>query len=379
MSAAKQEAAEGPPRARILALVAIIALVIAALSAIDSFLENAEQSELRSQAQQSYIAGSRLLSEGKRNEAVEALRKAHALERRNDNYEISLIEALMAAGKADEAESLMNETLLREPNDGRANLIAARLMSKKGMIADAESYYHRAIYGEWPDNAAAHRTSARLELIDFLVATGQKGELLAELLPLEDEAGKNTSIEKRLARLFLIAGSPSRAADAYRVLIRKGRNDAASYAGLGEAELELGDYHAAHAAFREASHLKPGDAGLRGQLQLSATLTALDPTPRRLPSMEKYHRSLRVLELASGDLEQCVVNHPEVATGETAQLLKEAENAVAGRAPAHVTNEVAEGILELSERIWQARIQSCGSGTAADEEPTRLIMEKLAQ
>jgi len=379
MSAANQTAGKAPPAGRMWALVAIVILVIAALATIDSFLENVEQSELRSQAQRSYAAGSRLLSVGRRSEAVEALRKAHALERKNDNYEISLIEALTAAGKADEAETLMNETLVREPNNGRANLIAARLMSKRGRVADAESYYHRAIYGEWPDNAAAHRTAARMELIDFLVANGQKEELLAELLPLEDEAGKNTSIEKRLAPLFLVASSPSRAAEAYRVLIRKDPKDATAYAGLGGAELELGDYHAAHAAFSEASHLKPGDPGLRGQLELSGTLTALDPTPRRLPSMEKYHRSLRVLELASGDLEQCVANHPEVATGKTAQLLKEAENAVAGPAPAEMTNEFAEGILELSEKIWQARIQSCGSSTAADEEPTRLIMEKLAQ
>lgn len=379
MSAANPTTNPGVPASRTLALVAIVALVIVALAAIDSFLENVEQSELQSQAQQSYAAGARLLREGKANQAVDSLRKAHALERKNSPYELALIEALMAAGKTDEAEALMNETLQREPNDGRANLIAARFMSKKGRIADAESYYHRAIYGEWADNAAPHRTSARMELIDFLVADGQKEELLAELLPLEDEAGKNRSIEKRLAGLFLVAGSPSRAADVYRTLIQQNRKDANAYAGLGEAELERGDYRAAHAAFSEASLLKPGDTSIRRQLELSTTLTALDPTPRRLASVEKYHRSRRVLELAYADLEHCIANHPAVATDETAQLLKDAEDAVPGQAPAHATNELAEGILELSEKVWQARIKSCGTGTAPDEEPTRLIMEKLAQ
>ncbi len=379
MSAGNQAVIKRRANGQILTLVVAVALVIAALATIDTFLENLEQAELQKQAQQAYTSGSRLLEESKPIQALDALRKAHALERENVGYEIRLIEALMAAGKIEEGEQLVNEVLESEPNDGSANLVAARLMTKKGKIVEAESYYHRAIYGEWPDNAAGHRISARMELVDFLVANGKRQELLAELLPLEEEAGKNIAIEKRLAHFFLVAGAPSRAADVYHTLIRQNPKDATSYAGLGEAELERGDYHAAHAAFSQASLLKPNDAALRGQLELSSTLSSLDPTPRWLASMEKYRRSLRVLELTYGDLQACVVNHPSVGTGETDQLLGEAENAVKGEALAHVTNEVSEGILALSEKMWQARIKSCGADTGPDEEATRLIMEKLMQ
>lgn len=378
MSATNSSPITGGAKTRTLALVVIIALVIAALTAIDSFLENAERTELQKEARQSYAEGTRLLKAGQAARAVDALRKAHSLERENISYELGLINALMVDEKTAEAEPLMNDILESAPNDGQANLVAARLMLKKGNPTEAESYYHRAIYGEWPDNAAAYRISARMELVEFLVSTGKKQELLAELLPLEEEAGKDVSLQKRLAHLFLAAGSPSRAADIYHLLIRQNPRDAAVYEGLGEAELERGDYHAARAAFSQASLLKPGDSSLQNQLQLSKTLTALDPTPRRLPSVEKYHRSLRVLALAYADLKRCMANDPAAGTAETAQLLEQAQTAVGvGDAPAHMTNEVSEGILGVSEKIWQARVKSCGSGVSPEQEPLRLIMEKL--
>ena len=86
------------------------------------------------------------------------------MERENADYELALITAFIDTGRTTDAEPLMNEMLQREPNDGRANLIAARLKVKEGNAADAEAYYHRAIYGEWPDDPASHRIAARMEL-----------------------------------------------------------------------------------------------------------------------------------------------------------------------------------------------------------------------
>jgi tetratricopeptide (TPR) repeat protein len=369
-------------------LIAIIVIAIAGLTALDVFLEKTQQAELESSAQRFYLDGTRLLKQGKAEQAVELLRRAHALVRQNANYELELINALMAAGKIDEAEPLMNEVLQREPNDGRANLIAARLSVKKGRTADAEAYYHRAIYGEWPGGsgnaddsgqAARHQISARMELIDFLVEKGKKQELLAELLPLEEEAGNDPVIEKKLGRLFLVAGSPSRAADVYRALIQQDPKDPEAYAGLGEAELEQGRYREAKAAFVTAVAHKPDDASLRERMQLANTMTALDPTPRQLASVEKYRRGLRILELSRASLERCVASHPYVSSNQADELLKAAQDALSRKAPAHVTNELAEETLGLAEKMWQARIKMCGASTSAEEEPLRLIMERLAR
>ncbi|MGI9073533.1 MAG: tetratricopeptide repeat protein [Bryobacteraceae bacterium] len=273
----------------------------------------------------------------------------------------------------------MNDTLQREPNDGRANLVAARLMNKERRTTDAEAYYHRAIYGEWPSNAPAHRTSARMELIDFLVANRKKQELLAELLPLQEEAGDNPAVEKRLAHLFLVAGSASRSAEVYHLLIQQNPSDAEAYAGLGEAELEHGRYRAAKAAFIAAFMHKPNGVFLRQRMQLANMMTTLDPTPRELPSVEKYRRGLRILDLSRASLEQCITSHANASSNETQELLGGAQVALSAKARARVTDELTEETLDLTEKIWQARIKACGASTSPEEEPLRLIMERLSR
>ncbi len=388
MSVNSVAAKSSPVRRPVLGMIAIVVLVIAALTALDLFLSKTQQTELESAAQQFYRDGTQALKDGKANQAVELLRRAHALARRNGAYQLALIEALAAAGKIDETEPLMTDILDREPNDGRANLIAARLSLQRGRITDAESYYHRAIYGEWPASpgdaqgrhgANRQRIAVRMELIQVLAARGKKQELLAELLPLEEEAGNDAEIEKKLGTLFLRAGSPSRAADVYRALIQQEPRNPAAYAGLGEAELEEGDYRAAKAAFITAFAHDREDASVRERMELSNTMTALDPTPRRLSSAEKYRRSMHILDLSRTSLDECLTSHPGAGSSDSEELLGAAQQSLSSKPPAHVTNELSEQTLGLAERIWQARMKACGESTATDEEPLRLIMARLAQ
>lgn len=379
MSAASGAGKLQTARAPKIGLILIVIAVTGALSAIDTFLENAQESELAGQARAAYETGLSLLQAGRANEAVEALRKAHVLERSNMTYELQLVAALTAAEKTGEAEPLANEVLDADRNDGASNLVVARLRVKEGKIADAEAYYHRAIYGGWPQDAARHRMAARLELIELLVKQNQKQELLAELLPLEQEAQKNPAIQARLGRLFLIAGSPQRAADIYRELIHEQPKDADWQTGLGEAELELGDFRAAHSEFSAAAARKPEDAGIKTKLQLASTLAALDPTPRWLPSVEKYRRSVRIVEAAQQNLERCIQSRSTGAVGEEQKLLGQAEQIMEQPPARSVNNELCERTLSLAQKIWQARLNACGPPTARDEEALRLIMAKLAQ
>jgi tetratricopeptide (TPR) repeat protein len=195
-------------RAPKIQLILLVAAVICALAVLDMLLERAEQAELAAQAQHAYRQGCRLLAAGHTNDALDALRRAHAMERENATYELELIAALTAAAKTAEAEPLMDEVLDMDRNAGPANLVAARLKLKEGKIVDAEAYYHRTIYGTWPQHAEAHRIAARMELIELLIAKNQKQDLLAELLPLEEEAKNDPAIRARIAAWFLQAGSP---------------------------------------------------------------------------------------------------------------------------------------------------------------------------
>lgn len=378
MSAAAALGAFARARGPQLGLILIILAVIGGLAGLDLFLEDAEQSELAGQAQHTYAQGMRLLESGDTAGALDALRRAHVMERKNLAYEMGLIAALTAAGKTAEAEPLVNELLDADRNDGAANLVAARLRLKEGNLVDAEAYYHRAIYGEWPQNGTAHRIAARMELIGLMLSKNQKQELLAELLPLEEQAKNDPSLQTRLGRLFLIAGSPSRSAEQYRMLVREQPGDIQAYQGLSDAELEQGDYVAARAALNAAASRKPNDPALRSKLQLASTLVALDPTPRSLPSADKYQRSLHIVGWAQQDLEKCIQTQ-DLAPKPTQQALLEAAAAFMNQQPAHPANEMAEAVLSLAEKIWQARLAGCGTATGAEEEPLRLIMAKLAQ
>jgi len=362
---------------RLTGLVVSVVFVILGLGALDRFLASVESAELRRSAQRSYLAGSSLLAQGKAAQAVDRLEDAHAAERENREYELTLITALMTTGKTAAADTLMNELLDREPNDGQSNLIAARLKAKEGNIAEAESYYHRAIYGEWPGGPDGHRSAVRMELIELLKKRGQKQELLAELISLDAEASPDPRIQKRLAQLFLSADSPSRAADIYQAMLKKDPKDIAASEGLGLAKLEEGEYPAAHTAFLAAFLRDPGNASIRSHLQELNTVVDLDPTLRKLTSREKYSRSMRILEMARAGLDQCVASHPSGGSGEAGRLLTAAAATVASKAPAHATNELAEGVLGIAEAVWRAQDQTCGT-PAGDESALTLIMKKVA-
>ncbi len=355
-------------RSKLSGVVIVLFAIVVALSVLDRFLAKVESAELHSTAQTDYQAGSRLLAAGQAARAVDLLREAHATERADPDYELALISALTASGNTVDAEPMMNEMLQRAPNDGRVNLIAARLRALEGNVPDAEPYYHRAIFGEWPVDPVGRRIAARLELIDRLMKRGRKQELLAELISLEAEPSAGAEVRKQLAGLFLVAGSPARAADIYRAMTTKDPSDVAMTEGLGEAELEQGQYGAARAAFLQGFFQHPNDTSIRSHLETLNTVVALDPTLRQLTSEEKYRRSIRILDMARSGLAQCAAQNPLLAT---------AAAAGSGKAPAHVTNEDAEKLLSLAEQVWQARNDACAKG-AGEENALNLLMRKLS-
>jgi tetratricopeptide (TPR) repeat protein len=369
------EAAAGKP---VLGLIVILLLVIVGLTALDKSLAKIEDAEVRSSARRSYDSGKRFLDRGMAAKAVDPLLDAHALERENAGYTLALISALMDVGKTSEADTLMDEILASKPNDGQANLVAARLMLKESKVDDAEAYYHRAIYGSWPSDSEAHKRAARLELIQLLQQEKARQPLLAELISLESEATDDPQSQIQIAQLFLSAGAPARAGAVYRSIIERDPHDSAAYEGLGEAELEQGQYRAAQAAFLRASNYRR-DGPMQSRLQLLTQLTELDPTPRGITSREKYNRSLRILSLAKNDLESHLSGKPGAETPDVAQLLKAASDELSKTSPANVTNEMAEHELDLAERLWKERLAIFGAQAAPEEEALRLCMEKLLQ
>ncbi|HEV8413956.1 MAG TPA: tetratricopeptide repeat protein [Bryobacteraceae bacterium] len=358
----------------------LMSIALAALFVIDTFLARIERAEDRAGAMRLLAEGHRLMQDGHYAEAAERFKDAVAVERDNRDYRLALAEALLAAKSFPEAESTLNELLQRDSTDGDANLMMARVMVGEMRIPEGVSFYHRAIYGRWNTNAAQNRLRVRYELIDLLARQNDKEELLAELLPLQEEAPDDVKTRKRIGQLFLSAGSSARAADVFQGILRRDPQDPDVYAGLGEAEFARGNYPAARSNFLEASRLKPGDKAvednIRKRLELSEQIMTLDPTRRGLPANERYRRSLKLVALALDEINRCL---PTPALPSAQDVLDAASKALKARLVESRQNAVTDANLDLAEQLWQIRSKHCGSAVPASGDALPLVLAKIDQ
>jgi len=354
----------------------LVFAAIAALFAIDMFLAGVEKREGQTEARRLLQQGERLAQEGRNAEAVDRFRRALEVSRANQEVQLDLAKALLAVGRLSDAGTLLQEMLQRDPTDGAANLTMARVLVREGKTAEATSYYHQAIYGRWKQDAVANRVKVRFELIDLLIKLGETREVLAELLPLQDEAPHDVQTRERIARLYLLAGSPSRAAELYREILRQQPQNFDAYAGLGEAEFTRGNYRIARTDFVAALRLNPADEEIRKRLGVCETVLALDPTQRGLSTADRYRRSLKLIELALAAVNQCVGAPPP----ETARdLAVKAQQTLKRRVSSSRQDAATEANLELAEQLWEARQKACQKSPPASEEPLALVMARLAQ
>lgn len=332
-------------------LIVMIAGGMFVLYGVDKFLAGEEQSELQQEAANHYAAGRQWLHEGKADRAVAEFARAHAIERSSREYQLALSEAQIADHRLPAARETLEQVLEADSNDGRANLLMARVVAGEGQFKEADSYYHRAIFGKWPPKSP-EPASVRLELVKMLAEHGSGNqELLSELLAVPMDA-QSTATQKQIARLYLQAGSPARAAEVWTRLVSEDRDDVDASLGLTEAEIAAGNYHAAESALFHALRRHPYDPRILAQLRLVVKLASLDPTSRRLSSAEKYRRSVEIL-----------------------QLVKSGGCGGEKEKPAGpITNEAAEAVLDEAQSAWRG----CKHQPAADD-PLPLLMKKLSQ
>jgi len=351
----------------------IVALAGMALVLIDSVLAATERRETAIEATRSWREGQSLMQQGRYNDAADAFRSAIANARNNKEYPLALGQALLNAGQLDEAESTLTDLLNANSMAGAPNLAMARIFAKKAEFEEAEFYYHRAIYGQWPpapNDAAANRIHVRFELADLLAARNSKAELLAELLPLQQQAPTDTDTQARLARLFMIAGAPARAVPIFHDLARADPRDSAVEAGLGEAELENGNFTAAQTAFIAALRLRPDDQNARKSLDTSEQILNLDPLRRGLDGQERYRRSQHILQLVADKAAQCPPLGDQVSA---------ARVAISRHVSPSELSENAESTLELATKLWQAEQTQCPATITASDEPLQTVLAKAAR
>ncbi len=367
---------EAPPTPQAFWTTFVLIFVgIALLFSFDTFLAGIDQRESRSEAANLYQEGTRLAAAGDYREAIDRFRSASIAARGNRDYQLALADALVDAGKYSDAEAQLAEVLQRNATWGPANLAMARTLVNERRFAEATSYYHRAIYGQWENDAAESRVRTRFELIDLLVRQNSRQDLLAELLPLLDEAPDSLPLRERLGHLFVLAGSPTRATSIFQDILRHNPDDADAHAGLGEAAFARGNYRTARTSLLTAARLAPDDSTITERLALVDEVLSLDPTQRGLATAEQHRRSRTLLELASQELERCA----RPAAGSAARATIDSAKAFLARTVRPARQRRAyEANLDLAEHIWQTRQSACAA-PAGPDDPVALVLARLAQ
>jgi tetratricopeptide (TPR) repeat protein len=346
-------------------LAAVLVSIIVFLF-LDLSLAAIDRRESADHAASSYEHGLALLRSRNPDAALDQFRIATALDRTNVAYALGLSEAMLEAGRASDAESTLKVLLTRTENDGAVNLTMAHVMTREGRVNDAKAYFHRAIFGRWGADSATRRLQARFELIQLLTEHGGSAELLAELLPLEDVSVDSVALRRRLGGLFLLAGSPARAATLFRSVLRKDPGDADAYVGLGESALALGNFRTAKADFAEAAARRPDDTHLRDRAALVDTILALDPSANDLTPDERYERSRNLLARTVALLTRC---------GESSSAVTSARGLLES-APAPAARRVAgDSMIAAAIGLWNSRLPRCDASVS--DEALRSVLVRL--
>lgn len=355
--------------------VTLVFVAFAVLSAVDLFLAGLERKETRIEAAHLFAQGRDLMQRGNQAEAIERIQDALAIDRENHGYLRTLAQAQFEAGKTADAEATLTQLLQTDSTDGLAALIMGRILAKEGQFPEAISYFRRAIFGHWSEDAAGNRLRVRFELIELLAGRNSKEELLAELLPVLDQAPRDVPTQMRLGRLFLRAGSPARAAGVFRGILHDAPANADAYAGLGETEFAGGNYRSAQRDFQAALRLAPESQAARQRLDVCDELLLLDPTMRGLSPQDRFQRSLKLVDLTLDQTKSCIGQNP---SPQLQELLDRAGKTLAAHVSASHQSEASESNLDLAEQLWQVRRQECTPVPAADS-PLALVLARLAQ
>ena len=345
----------------------LLALIVAFLF-LDLTLGRIDRNESALHAVQLYQEGKSLLTAGDPHEASDRFASALAIERGNTTYALGLAEAMMGDGHSDDAEQILIGALDRSANDGDVNLLMARLLDRTGRPADAVVYYHRAIFGRWGADSTQRRIQARFELVDALARRKDGGAMLAELLPLEATLSDNPAVRRRLAHLFLQAGSPRRAMDILRDFIRQDPRDADAYTGMAEAALALGNFATARADFAEAFALQPGSPAIAARQSFADTVLMLDPGARRLDESERASRASALLARAVAERERCLRSPFVGVTADSAHTQ-------IARATAPASAERTDAMTRLARSIWSTRPRC--RGAFVPDEVLATVMRSL--
>ncbi len=375
MGKVEREAEPALPQGKPVALLAGVLAVLMGLAVVGGLLSYYYRSERAGRAQHFYELGNQFLQKDLYDEAIEQYRDALSISHSSQNR-LALALALVKAGHPDEAAIYLKDLLRSDPTNAAGNLGMARVAAQEGRIDEAVGYYHHAIDGAWPANAAERRIQARLELIQALGKAGRRQEAQAELLSMPTVMPGDLSVKRQVAELSQEYGLAQGAANLFRDLTEHDAQDEKAWAGLGEAEYALADYATARDALAAALRLNPNDTAVEKRLDAATQILALDPMRRGLRAADRFQRSQAVLAGVLDVLDHC---SPAALPATLKDQMEAARRLlVKGRRPPSYSDAI-ENNTSVAEQFWTAGAKACGSMPPADAPLSRIMARLMAR
>jgi len=214
--------------------------------------------------------------------AVMEFRSALLYSRDNYSYQLNLAEALIGLKRTSEASTYLVNLWDRQPEDGLVNLSLARIAVQRGQTEQALRYYHNAIYAAWPSDQEMKRRDARLELVEFMLATNAKAQAQSELIALEENMGEDPSVQERVGDLFLRVPDYEHALAAHQLSIKGEGDNQGALAGAGLAAFQLGRYPLAERYLQAAVKADASDVLSAQRLKITEMVLRMDPFQRKI-------------------------------------------------------------------------------------------------
>ena len=312
--------------------------------------------------------GRALAASGQLDPAARQFGAALSIDRDNLEAARAVALTLVSLERHSEAESYLSELLLGQPTAGDLNRALARIQVARGQDAAARTSYQRAIYGEWPEAAAAERIATRFEVIDHLRRAGARDEVLAELIRLKAEVPpSDTAATRRIAALLLEQGAAGLAIQTLEAAAAAAPKDAQVLAHLADVQLgerQIGD---AAATLRRATAIEPEHQGLLERRRVVDRILALDPTLPGLRLVTRTRRARLVLQAAVAAARACLAVTP---SAEVAAAVDHADRRLRQRVA--TTAESAEQDLATASALWK-QFEPCHATTVEGQALTRVL------
>ena len=298
-------------------VIAIWLLCSIGLFAVAEVVSRAYDGKRETLANRWFERGRQALQVSQPQTAIADFRNALAYSSHNAQYRLQLAEALLAAGRTQEAQDYFESLWQELPSDGRVNLALARLHARRDDLPASLRYYHGAIYGEWEDNPIWRRQEVQLELVKFLLQNKAKAQAQSELQELAREAPNDADLHLQIAELFGQAGDFADELQESRKVMQREPDSSAALRAAGAAAFHSGKYKTAEEYLRGALEHNRNDqesAALLGKIQLIMTA---NPYARGLTFRERHRRIIQAFAAARARLQSCAQQRGEQLNVET--------------------------------------------------------------